>query len=68
MIFIEKQDYLSFLHGLGRICGNHGRCFCAWGVDAKSFSSAGGDYGSQSLDWDETAAWEFQSGLEPEGG
>jgi hypothetical protein len=23
MIFIEKEDHLSFLHGLGSVCGSH---------------------------------------------
>jgi hypothetical protein len=30
MIFIEKDDHLSFLHGLGSVCGSHGWRAYAW--------------------------------------
>ena len=30
MIFIEKEDHLSFLQGLGRVCGSHGWRVHAW--------------------------------------
>ena len=29
-LFIEKEDHLSFLHGLGRVCGSHGWRVHAW--------------------------------------
>jgi putative transposase len=30
MIFVEKEDHLAFLHGLGRVCGSHGWRVHAW--------------------------------------
>jgi putative transposase len=30
IIFIEKEDHLSFLHGLGSVCGSHGWRVHAW--------------------------------------
>ena len=40
MIFSEKEDHLSFLNGLGRVCGSHGWRVHAWVLMGNHFSPA----------------------------